>query len=337
LNTHNRENLRQVVDRLVVAQGNEFVKELLRKKKLRIGTKKAEFESSLHEAIQSGELTADDVEEWLAEVEGWGAHHAYIFRIDHAAATELLNNTEHFKVALRRARLLTVHSNPNRFAFPTSLIPTSASAHDSTIEVVWHQGSGTWVPAPERDYELSEGDELFRFKAERNRSERKVARLVARVDIDLAGIFISIPLDDERHIAAISKSKQTARLLLGDAMGDYINIGRAQLQLDHPGAIPDRNVTVSRSRMRSQGAYVEFGAVNSQGDFNDVADVRDVRLAARDSLSGESGDFNFVIGEGTSRSRVVKVRLVANENRVYIRAQIASEDEWGILQRIANA
>ena len=76
-----RTALRKVVNDLVVVQGNEFVKELLRKKKLRIGATKADFEASLYGAIDAGELTADDVSAWLAEVEGWGAHHAYLFRV----------------------------------------------------------------------------------------------------------------------------------------------------------------------------------------------------------------------------------------------------------------
>ena len=41
-----RAKLRRVVDDLVVVQGNEFVKELLRSKKLRIGATKADFEAS---------------------------------------------------------------------------------------------------------------------------------------------------------------------------------------------------------------------------------------------------------------------------------------------------
>src|SRR6476469_8291564 len=100
-----RAKLLRVVDDLVVVQGNEFVKELLRSKRLRIGATKADFEASLHAAIESAELTTADVEAWLAEVEGWGSHHAYLFTLDGKRIARLLGDSKRLNIGLERGGL----------------------------------------------------------------------------------------------------------------------------------------------------------------------------------------------------------------------------------------
>src|SRR5258708_16953572 len=73
--------LRRLVRGVVLAQGNLFIKELLRSKGIKIGSTKADFETNLLGAIESGQLTPVDVEKWLSEVEGWGDQHVYLYRL----------------------------------------------------------------------------------------------------------------------------------------------------------------------------------------------------------------------------------------------------------------
>lgn len=69
-----KNDLKEAVRTIVLTQGNAFIKELLRKHKIQIGTKKADFYKNLRGAIDSGTLTRPMIEEWLSEVEGWGNH-----------------------------------------------------------------------------------------------------------------------------------------------------------------------------------------------------------------------------------------------------------------------
>jgi hypothetical protein len=64
--------LKELARGIVMAQGNLFIKELLRAKDLRIGATKADFIQNLNGAIDDGSLTEDDLESWLQRVEGWG-------------------------------------------------------------------------------------------------------------------------------------------------------------------------------------------------------------------------------------------------------------------------
>jgi len=79
-----REELGRLVKGIVVAQGNDFVKELLREREIRIGTTKTDFERNLLEATGDGRLTREDVDEWLDRVEGWGDQHIYLYNVPSA-------------------------------------------------------------------------------------------------------------------------------------------------------------------------------------------------------------------------------------------------------------
>jgi hypothetical protein len=55
------EALKHLAAGIIRAQGNRFVKDLLRSKDIRIGGNKDEFQANLTAAIESGELTLEDV------------------------------------------------------------------------------------------------------------------------------------------------------------------------------------------------------------------------------------------------------------------------------------
>jgi hypothetical protein len=75
------DRIRSLVRSVVLAQGNIFIRELLRRKGLTIGATKEDFEANLMKAIDTGELQLSDVTTWLDEVEGWGDQHVYLYRV----------------------------------------------------------------------------------------------------------------------------------------------------------------------------------------------------------------------------------------------------------------
>lgn len=52
-----KQQLKDAVRSIILTQGNEFIKELLRKNKIQIGTKKADFSKNILAAIDAGTLT----------------------------------------------------------------------------------------------------------------------------------------------------------------------------------------------------------------------------------------------------------------------------------------
>ena len=73
------EQLKNMVRPIILSQGNKYIKELLRKNKIPIGSTKADFSQNLMDAIDNGSLTQDIIELWLDDVEGWGDQHIYIY------------------------------------------------------------------------------------------------------------------------------------------------------------------------------------------------------------------------------------------------------------------
>src|SRR5260370_7459575 len=76
-NELNKRALKKVVAQIVLAQGNTFIKELLRSNNIQIGNTKADFAQNLNAAIDAGVLTQAAIEAWLGEIEGVGNQHCY--------------------------------------------------------------------------------------------------------------------------------------------------------------------------------------------------------------------------------------------------------------------
>src|SRR4051812_34932800 len=74
-------DLKRLAAGIVTDQGNRFIKELLRDKKIRIGETKEDFRANLDAAFETGKLRMADVKEWLDKVEGWGNQHVYLYNI----------------------------------------------------------------------------------------------------------------------------------------------------------------------------------------------------------------------------------------------------------------
>ncbi|MGH8643154.1 MAG: hypothetical protein ACREX4_01315 [Gammaproteobacteria bacterium] len=74
-------NLKRLAAGIIRVQGNRFIKELLRDKGIRIGVNKDDFERTLTEAIETGKLGLEDIDNWLKLVEGWGNQHVYLYNI----------------------------------------------------------------------------------------------------------------------------------------------------------------------------------------------------------------------------------------------------------------
>src|SRR5688500_7335875 len=116
-------DLKRLAQGIMRAQGNRFIKELLRAKKIRIGANKDDFERGLTEAIESGQLTLEDVQAWLDEVEGWGNQHVYLFNISSTLRRELTVPKIRQKVS--DARLDAIWNAPTVLAFPDQPTLTS--------------------------------------------------------------------------------------------------------------------------------------------------------------------------------------------------------------------
>ncbi|MDZ4057111.1 MAG: hypothetical protein U1D69_09120, partial [Polynucleobacter sp.] len=126
-----KRDLKEAVRTIVLTQGNAFIKELLRKHKIQIGTNKADFSKNLHAAIDEGTLTRPMIEEWLSEVEGWGNQHIYLFEPPKLAIGEIKDKL----VGSNFAELI---GTAVSYAFPEQLELSAIALAADHLSIAWH-------------------------------------------------------------------------------------------------------------------------------------------------------------------------------------------------------
>ncbi|MCA1701763.1 MAG: hypothetical protein LC808_00210 [Actinobacteria bacterium] len=318
----------------MVAQGNQFIRELLRDKGLRISGTKGQFATRLEEAVDSGALTFDDVEAWLRRVEGWGNFHIYPFRVP-----DMLVRSRRWRPAEVRHRLSDVSEDlwdaSTSHVFPEVLSLGHVSFRDRTLRLTWHQGSSWRQRSSDHDRVEDIDGDRFEFDAYLIRRERTVVRLQISLDQGLGAVFVPYPRTDANHRAALSGVWETvAGLVTPEDLPafDVSGIIRAadQAQLDGTGALRSRS-----SRLTVQDGYVEFGST-IDAPYGDIDPLRQVRLAAGpDAFAGNRATF-FYSPADDPQGRHLTVTLSGPGARVWLPAQLQEPQVWALVTALGR-
>jgi hypothetical protein len=337
-------DLKRLADGIIRDQGNRFIKELLRDKKIRIGDTKEDFSTNLNNAIESGELRLTDVAKWLESVEGWGNQHVYLYNI----STTLRRDLTKPRIGQRvegNAVLKNVWNAPTVLAFPDDPKLTSISFSDSVLRLVWQEASPAWTHVSEKDYSEEEGLDTYKYEAWRKVERRAITRFEAHLDKGLAGLFIPGPIEGSEHQAAIDEARRVIELLmdlpaLERGQLDISVVSRNLDQQNLPNnATPKPVVKTRKSRLTSGGAYVEFAASSPDKAFWEETAIRNVRNSVRTAqlraFQGTEGGFIFQAGSDRGDlKRPLRVQLYAKANRIRLWAQMDVDEVWVILGKI---
>lgn len=336
-------DLKRLASGIIRAQGNRFIKDLLRSKRITIGTNKDEFENNLSRAIETGMLTLDDVRAWLTSVEGWGNQHVYIYGISSTLRKELTEPKIRQRVT--DAKLDTVWEGETALAFPDQPTLTSISFTNSVLRLVWQECSPSWTPVPEKNHTEQEGLDLYEYRAFRKVERRAVTRFEAHVKDGIAGLFIPDPVQGLEHRAAVREIKRVISSLmdLQALERGLMDIGLISRNLDQKN-VPSNNtpaplVKAQRSRLASGGAYVEFAANSRDRAYWEEPAIEDVRKSVRTqqlrAFQGGAGVFIFQPGEW-GLDRPLRVQLYGEDNRVRLWAQMEVSEVWTILSKLST-
>ncbi len=334
--------LKRLAAGIIRAQGNRFVKELLRRKNIRIGVNKDDFERNLSEAIESGQLTLEDVETWLNEVEGWGNQHVYLYNISSTLRRDLTQPKIRQKV--HEAGLDDVWDAPTVMAFPDTPQLTSISFKDSVLRLIWQEASPGWVPVPDKNYTEVEGLDTYEYRAWRKVEWRAVTRFEAHLDTGLAALFIANPIQGDEHKQAIAEAKRVIGMLmtlsiLERGQCDIPMISRNLDQQNMPtNKVPNPSVKTQKSRLGSGGAYVEFAANSSDKAYWEEPAIQNVRDSVRAQqlpvFHGVEGVFIFQVGDGLTRP--LRVQLYGKDHRIRLRAEMDASEVWTTLGKLST-
>jgi hypothetical protein len=323
----------RLVRGIVLAQGNVFIKELLRERGIRIGATKGDFENNMIAAIRTGELQRGHIEAWLSEVEGWGNQHVYIYRIPRDMRASLLD-AEALERRVIGAGFQGQWKADTSLEYPPERTLTRINFADGQLSFVWHQGREFAIRKTDRDYREEIDGDVYEFRAYRIRSERAVTRFVARPYDNIAAIFVQAPRDEEEHDSAISDVKTVvSRVITYDELQE-LAIASAIKKLD-AASLDSPTIVARTTRLSSAGAYVEFASTSANLGYQDIGPVREVRQAVRPrSFVGLNGSFMLPCADRNGDTRSVRAQLYGEQRRVKLAHRMTANEVWSIIQLV---
>ena len=332
-----KDALIRLVKGIVLAQGNVFIKELLRSRGIRIGTTKADFEQNMIEAIRNGELQRHHVESWLKNVEGWGDQHVYLFNVSRALADDpIWSEPGKVESKIKEAGFAKQWNSRSSLEYPRTQTLTGIYLEDGVLTFVWHKGLDFWLRTKSKDYREEDEGDVYEYRAYRMRGDRIVTRFELRPSDRLAAIFVQIAVDEDEHKTAVETVKLTVERCWSFDEFTPISVANAIKRLDSQ-ALNTEAIKAQSTRLNAGGAYVEFGASSAQSGYLDSTAVRDVRRAVRPaSFTGMNGRFILPVSTQEGSERKVRVQLFAKERRIKIASQMTAEQVWCVLGMVTS-
>ena len=305
-----KSQLKDVINKIVLSQGNDFIKELLRQYSIKIGKTKKDFAKNLIEAVDSETLTQEMIELWLGDIEGWGSQHLYLFeapKIDTKKIVNLIDKSGY------KDLLLKGHS----YEFPDQFTLSGIELDDASLSLVWHLGKESWPRSRSKDFKDDIDGDSYRFDAYRLKMDRSVMRFHWRFIDDHCVILIHRNKDID-HIEARAVvwnalyeigvcAEPCSRLLLTDAV-----------------KAASKKEGTKQTRMEVDGGYVELKSTLQDGGIQQVEAVRHVRNAVDDSEFVRAQGM-FAVNKDNQTGGAVSVEVSGEEGRIRIWAQCKRE------------
>lgn len=310
-------DLKTIVRPIILAQGNTFIKELLRENRLRIGTNKADFEKNIFDAIDAGQLTQEMVEAWLLRVEGWGDQHVYLL----APPTDATLNA--LQAAIRSSAHAALLNVGMSYDFPEALAMTSVRLDHEGLAVDWHLGQGAWERAKPLDYQREIDGETYEFRAYRDRRDRSVVRFEWRFGEPYCCLFTQLPNDGDQHTLTLKQVFADLKVL-GVITAP---LQRVLLSNAVKASTQDDEVVTHSTRMTAAGGYVELVSTAPEAGIGQVEAIRRVRQGVQDSDFGSAeGMLSFPQTKHEKLSRNVKATVYGSDGRFRVWVQCQRDD-----------
>lgn len=327
---------------VIVAQSNVFIKELLRKKGYKGAANKEQIEAQLHEAIDSGALTYQEITTWMEETEGWGNEHVYLYKVPDGLVGTLAS-ADKVRARLEKAGRGELWQADRSLEFPNALKLTGVYHDGDELMFVWHEGAGYKRRAKEKDFEEDDPDgEHYCYEAYRRVAQRDVTRVIVRRT--LLAVFLpgDNPPASHEERRTVLHSEITAFAPFMD--WEPYSMGEAIKALDTASMKASLSETLRAPNTRWKakgGGYVDFGS-ETDGSYASVEELLEVRKAVqRKKFKGGHAQFRFTLSaphgaqaKDNEKPRVAKVHLYSDFDRIRLTARLTRTDVWWLLKKI---
>lgn len=311
--------LKELANKVVVAQGNTFIKELLRSSGAKIGTTKDDFSSNLAAAIDADLLSQNMLETWLAEIEGWGDQHLYLIeppKVDMANLADNISASPHAG-ALNAAASL---------EFPDTLELKQITLDADGLSMVWHQSKEGWSRWRPKDFIEEEGLERYRFDAYRQRFDRSIVRYAWNFGEPYCAILIHRNTEIDHDL--VFEDVRAVLIAIGCPDTPFLRIPLNQAVK----IAATKSKGTHSARFELDEGYVEVAATLAEGGIDAVEPVRVVLHNVDTSKFDRAQGMLHFAAENDGTSRRLAVQVYGSEARLRIWAQCKREDVWQILK-----
>lgn len=318
--------LKAVAEKIVLSQGNKFIKELLRRNNIKIGKNKDEFLVNLHQGIDDGLIDQAKIDEWLRDIEGWGNQHVYLFELPQIA----INNLADAMNGSPYSAILEDHEN---YEFPEDLALKTATLSDAELSLGWREGRDSWVRARARDYRQEHDGDEYEFRAYREKSERKIARFLWEFDEPFCAIYITHPNEPGVHEQVLTQ----IWLDLSTLAVTPIPLQKISLSESFSRLNQKPELKVNSVKMNVDGGHVNLVATAPETGIHDVEAIRHAQNGIdANQFTSSDGVFHFNEENLPGLSKQVKVEGSGTDSRIRIWAQCTRE-EVGLIVSEVNA
>ncbi|TAV19044.1 hypothetical protein [Rhizobium ruizarguesonis] len=308
--------LKDKVRAIVLLQGNDFIKELLRQNSIKIGVNKKDFAENIAEAIDRETLTQAMIDDWLYEIEGWGNQHVYLFQ---APAIQ----TDGVSALLAASGYAGLVGAAQNYDFPDAL-ELSNILHDAQgLSLVWHLGKEGWDRTKFKDFQQSEGLELYRFEAYRRRRDRSVVRFDWRFADPHCAILIHRNKEID-HAEALNVVWEVLKTLA------IIGAPRGRFSLTEAVKSASKEKGTKSARLETDGGFVDLVSTMEVGGIDQVEAVRHARHAMNDEEFARAQGI-FSLGESENLAQSMSVQVYGSEGRIRLWAQCKRDDVHAVI------
>lgn len=314
--------LKEQVEKILLIQGNQFIKELLRENSLPIGSTKKDFLTNITNAIDEARLTRELIEAWLKQVEGWGNQHLYLFEPPEINPHDALE-------AISQSEFSPLIEQGFGYEFPADLKLTNIELGEEGISLVWQQGKEGWNRARAKDIgPQQEGLEVYKYEAYRQRLDRSTVRFEWRFADPFVAILIHRSKEIDHSTAIDQVWQEVSALGFCAARTARISLSRAVKSAS------DGDVKTKSTRFGTDDGHVEMVSNLASGGINDVAAVRQARLGLNvDDFPRAEGAF-VMNEEGFNLSRDLSIKVVGSIGHVAIWAHCKRDDIYTVLDNL---
>lgn len=316
--------LKEVAKRIVLNQGNKYIKELLRQNDVKIGKNKSEFLENLLQGIQDGLIDQEKIDAWLQSIEGWGNQHVYLFTPPQITSADA-------EAAALASDFVDLFDVPENYEFPDTLTLRAANIDATEISFGWREGRDSWIRSKSKDFRDELDGEEYEFRAYREKSERKLVRFVWQFDKPYCAVFITQANEKGVH-EEIFETIWTDLALAGlcEQPLPKIPLTEAFTKLNNRPELKVNSV-----KLNVDGGHVNLVATAPKSGIHDIEQIRQAQMGIDAGLfTSSDGIFHFNEENLQNLSRQVKVEGSGTDSRIRIWAQCTREDVERIVAEI---